>query len=129
MPILNDLLYNHAVIGAVAGLLDGRPVTSSTAADYATAVNAAEAFALQLDSIIPEDATISTGGGDASQLALSSSANAYNALAKSSLIRELSRSQFSGRFSSSAVQADYSAEAAAVKAAYTQALTKLTNAA
>lgn len=129
MTINNDIYYNAALVGALAGALGGRAFSSATAADYATQVNAAEAFALELDSLIAEDALVTTGAGDASQLAITTSTIASNEQFRAGMLQELSRSQFDGRNIIDAVQADYASSAAAVKAAWTQGITKITNAA
>lgn len=129
MAINNDAVYNAALIGALGGMLGGRDFDSSTATDYATQVNAAEAFALQLDSLIAENASISTGGGNASMLAPTTSTIVYTQAIYQQLVQALSRAHFEGRAYSSATQAFYTSAAAAVFAALTQALTKLTNAA
>jgi hypothetical protein len=129
MAINNDAIYNAAFIGALAGMVQGRGVKSATATDYATEVNAAEAYALKVDSLIAEDATIATGGGDASYLAGSTSTIVYNGRTKGLLMKALSQSAWVERASVSTTQSDYATIAAAVVALYTEALTKLTNAA
>lgn len=129
MAINNDAYYNAAFMGALEGILEGRTITSSTATDYATQVNAADAFAQEIDSLIAEDALVSTGGGDASCLAGSTSTIVFNGRYRPMLMQACSRAYFAGRNFTDAVVADYAAAAAAVKAAWTQGLTKLTNAA
>ena len=129
MAINNDAVYNAAFIGALSGMLSGRDFDSSTATDYATQVNAADAFALQLDSLIAENASISTGGGNASMVAPTTSAIVFTQSAYMHAISQLSCAQFNGRAASSATQSFYTTAAAAVNAALTQALTKITNAA
>lgn len=129
MAINNDAYYNAAFIGALAGIQAGRSVTSSTASTYAAAVNAAEAYAVELDSLIAEDARVSTGGGDASCLAGSTSTIVFNGRYLPMMLQELSRAAFSERAYSDIVSADYATLAGAVKAEWTQGLTKLTNAA
>ncbi len=124
MAIINDIYYNSALQGCLEGILTGRDFTSSTAADYATAVNSAEAFALQLDSIIAADALVTTGGA-ATQLAITTNTIAANEQHRAGLLQAISRAKFAGRRPSSATQADYTDEAAAVKGAWTQGLTKL----
>lgn len=129
MAILNDCVYNAAFTGALAGALSGRPFDSTTAADYATQVNAADAFALQLDSLVAENASLSTGGGNASMVAPTTSTIVFTQTVYVQAVYALAFAQFSGRSISSTTQAGYSGEAAACFAALTQALTKLTNAA
>lgn len=124
MAILNNIYYNAAFQGAMEGILTGRDFTSSTAADYASAVNAAEAYALQVDSIIVFDALVTTGASN-TQLAITTNTIAANEQHRAGLLQALSRAKFSGRRASSTTQADYTDEAAAVKAAWTQGLTKL----
>lgn len=129
MAILNDCVYNAAFTGALAGSLEGRAFTSSTATDYATQVNAADAYALALDALIAENASLSTGGGNASMVAPTTSTIVFTQTVYVQAVYALSRAQFAGRNITSATQANYTDEAAAVFAALTQALTKLTNAA
>ena len=129
MAILNDAYYNAAFTGALAGMFSGRSIKSATATDYSVQVNAAEAFALEVDSLIPEDALVSTGAGDASYLAGSTSTIVSNGRARPALLLQISKAVFEGRNSSDIVPADYATIAGAVKAAWTQGLTKLTNAA
>lgn len=129
MAIANDCVFNAAFTGALAGALAGRAFTSSTASTYATQVNAAEAFALQLDSLIAENASLSTGGGNASMVAPTTSTIVFTQSVYIQAVYALAFAQFQERNLTSATQADYTEEAAAVFAALTQALTKLTNAA
>lgn len=129
MAIVNDLIFNMAFQGALEGMLEGRPFESSTATDYEAQCDAADAYAQEVDSLIAEDATISTGGGDASVLVPTTSAIQANEIFKGGLIRALSRAQFAGRVITNTTAANYASEAAAVKAAYTQAVTHFTNAA
>jgi len=129
MAINNDIYYNAALLGALAGSLDGRAFTNPLATSYAPEVNAAEAFALELDSLIAEDALVTTGAGDASQLAITTSLIASNEQWRAGLIQALARSQFSGRDIRDVVPADYLTAATAVFAAWTQGITKITNAA
>lgn len=129
MTIANDTLFNAAMSGALSGMLSGRMISSATAADYAGEVNAAVAFATEVDSLIAEDATITTGGGDASSLALGTSAAASAGLHKPLLMHSICKGVWDGRYSKSTTAADYAALAAAVKAIYTEAIAQLTNAA
>ena len=129
MAINNDAYYNAAFAGALEGIVEGRTISSATATDYATPVNAAEAFALEIDSLIVEDALVATGAGDASCLAGSTSTIVFNGRYRPMLLQACARAYFSGRNYSDAVVADYAVAAAAVKAVWTQGLTKLTNAA
>lgn len=124
MAILNNIYYNAAFSGAMEGILANRAFTSSTAANYATAVNAAEAYALKLDSLIAFDALVTTGASN-TQLAITTNTIAANEQWRAGLLQALSRAQFWGRSISSTTQAEYAEEAAAVVAAWTQGLTKL----
>ena len=128
MAILNDIYYNAALVGALSGALDGRAFSNPLAPSYAPEVNAAVAFATQLDSLIAEDALVTTGGGDASQLAITTSTIASNEQWRAGMLQELSRSQFSGRDIKDVVPADYATAALAVFAAWTQGIAQITNA-
>jgi hypothetical protein len=115
----NNLLYAAAVDGAVAGQLAQSFPTSTTGSQYTTMIAAAVAFATELDSQIPNDSTISVGGGVA--IAPTTGAIIEAQLLKVGLIRELSYSAFAGRFSNDVTEADYTDLCEAIVTVYTPA--------
>lgn len=129
MAINNDVYYNAVFIGALEANITGRNESSATATDYLTETQIAEAIALEVDSLIAEDALVSTGGGDASVLASDTSTHAFNTQQRSQLLGACTRAILSGRRNSSTTQSFYATVAAAIKALWTEGLLKLTNAA
>jgi hypothetical protein len=134
MAINNDLLYNAAICGFIAATVSGRSFTAaSITADGAALVAAAQSFATSVDALIAEDATISTGSGDAS--ALVGSMNTYTsamvsaAHGKTTLMTECVRSIMSDRYALVGTAGYYATQAAAVAALYTAGIAALTNAA
>lgn len=115
----NNLIFNAALIGALGGMQQGGAPTSGTAADYNTTVQAAKAFATQVDAGIPEDSTITSGGAG---VAIASAASDNVAITKCNLMGQVSQSYWSGRKAVSATPADYAQAALACIAAYTEAL-------
>lgn len=118
----NNILFNAAVNGYIAGSLAGQNISNSTALSYDTIAAQAQAFATQLDSQIPNDATISTGPGAA--VPPTTAAITEDGYAKSGLIQMLSYGFAQQRWGTGQVSADFAVPCAAIKAAYTQALTK-----
>lgn len=129
MAINNDTLFNACLSGALAGMIAGRGIKSATATDYATEVNAAVAIATEVDSLIAEDGTITTGGGDASSLVITDSATTSACIHKPLMMHAIAKGALEGRGATSATAADYAVIAAAIKACYTQAIAQITNAA
>lgn len=101
----NELLYNAAIAGFIAGNMAGRSPDSEVSGDYTNLVDAAEAFATQLDSDIAEDATISQAGGNA--LAPTTAAIAQAQAGKTQLLASIVQAITSGRFYTSETAADY----------------------
>lgn len=124
MALLNDIYFNAAFCGALEGILEGRDFLSSTATDYATQCNAANAFATELDSLIAFDALVTTGASN-TQLAITTNTIAANEQWRAGLLQAISRAKFAGRNLTDSTVLNYADEAAAVKAAWTQGLTKL----
>jgi hypothetical protein len=129
MAIQNDILFNAAHTGFFAGSLAGRDISTLSAGAITALRAAAVAFATSVDAGIAEDATITTGGGDASQLgnaALVSdiiSAEQW----KGTLLHSICFSAAFSRNAPAGAPAS-AAEIAAVIAAYTAAKTDITNA-
>jgi hypothetical protein len=124
MAYNNNIYGNAAFCGALEGIMNGRTITSSTATDYATQCNAAAAFASELDSLIAFDALVSTGAG-ITQLAITTNTIAANEQWRAGLLQALSRAYFADRNFTDTTVADYATAAGAVKAVWTQGLTKL----
>lgn len=130
MAIINDLLYNAALCGFISGCVDGRVfTTAAVTADGAEILAAAQSFATSVDALIAEDATITTGTGDASQLAPSTSAIASATQWKGALMFSIAKSITDGRYALDATAGFYATPAAAVAALYTATVGGITNAA
>lgn len=128
MAINNDILYNAALVGFMSGLLGGRDVRTLSAGAITSINSQAVTFATAVDALIAEDATITTGGGDASQLLPTTSDIASATLAKANLLTELCKAAVEGR-NAPAAAAQPSTVPAAIVAAYTAFIASLTNAA
>lgn len=107
MAVHNQQLINAAVAGFTAGAMQGRSITDSTAADYATLQAAATAFANAVDQAIPADASIITP------------VDKYT-LAHVNLCAGICQGVISGRWPTDSTQADYNTLAAAVAAVYSE---------
>jgi len=118
----NNIYYNAAYCGFIEGALAGRNPTSSTATDYLDLTQAAQAFAQRVDSLIAEDALVSTGGGDPSQLAITTNTIAADEQWRAGLLQSVCRGIIAGRYPTSEVAGDYATPAAAAKAVWTEGL-------
>jgi hypothetical protein len=123
----NDILFNAAIAGITAGCLDGKDFTQISAASLASAGGLAQqsailAAAIEIDSLIAQDATLSVGTGDGTLLVTAFStgtaAEAMPILSKPALLAELCMAAFSGQNPQSASAASYSVLAAGVAAQY-----------
>lgn len=120
----NTLLKNMAYVGFISGCLQGRKITSSTAADYADLKAAALVFAAAVDTAIANDATISTGAG---LIVLPTTDDDQgNELAKGALLCNICAGVMAGAWQESTTSADYSTQVAAVAALYGTAISNLT---
>lgn len=118
----NNIYYNSAYCGFIQGALEGRtPKPSPVAADYLDMTQAAQAFAQRVDSLIAEDATVSAGGGDPAQLAITTATIAANEQHRAGLLKSICHGLVSGRFPTSETAADYAQLATAAAAAFTEA--------
>jgi hypothetical protein len=108
----NVQIFNGALAGFLNGAEQSRNITSATSADYASTVNAAVAFATQVDAGIPADGAIVTPVTAA-------------AAGKVGLITNICAGVIGGRFPTSAVAGDYATLAAACVALYTRGVTGL----
>ena len=118
----NNIYYNAAYCGFIQGALQGRNPTSSTATDYLDLTQAAQAFAQRVDSLIAESALVSTGGGDPTQLAITTNTIAANEQWRAGLLQAVCAGIIAGRYPVSETSADYATPAAAAKACWTEAL-------
>lgn len=129
MANLNNIYFNAAFCGFMCGALEGRSQSSSTAADYLDLTQAAQAFAQKVDSLIPEDALVTTGGGDPSQLDMivnlppptPDNTIAANEQFRAGVLQSICKGLISGRYPKSETQADYAAIAAVAVAVFTEA--------
>lgn len=116
----NNIYYNAAYTGFIEGALSGRGVASSTATDYLDLTQAAQAFAVKVDSLIVEDALVSTGGGNPSQLAITTNTIAADEQWRAGLLQSICRGVISGRYPVSETAATYATLAAIVVAIFTE---------
>jgi hypothetical protein len=119
----NELLFNAAVCGFVAGNMAGRSPSSETSGDYTNLVDAAEAFAAEVDANIAEDATISQAGGNA--LAPTTAAIQQAQVGKTCMMTSICMAITSGRYYTSETQADYENLADVVAAQYAAGIAAL----
>lgn len=119
----NNIYYNAAYSGFIGGALQGRAIKSSpVAADYLDLTQAAQAFAQRVDSLIAESALVSTGGGDPSQLAITTNTIAANEQWRGALLHDICMGLVAGRYPTSEVAADYANLATAAAAVFTEGL-------
>jgi hypothetical protein len=117
----NNCLYNAAYEGFLKGALGGRKITSGTATNYLKLTQAAEAFAKKVDSLIPEDLAITTGGGSPAMLVdTKSNTIQSDTQMKPSLLRAICAAAMGGSYTEDSTQADYAALAAACAACYNE---------
>lgn len=116
----NNLLFNAALNGYLAGSLAGRSGTDPT---VATIVTAAAAFATRVDSKIALDGTISGGGGVS--LPPTTAAITDAQASKTQCMQAICAGLMGGRYNTDAVAADYDAIAITIAAQYTAALAGL----
>lgn len=131
MALLNNIYYNAAYIGFIEGAIEGRGIypninaagadISAIAGTYLTLTQAAQAFATEVDSLIPFDALVSTGASN-TQLAVTTNTIAANEQWRAGLLRSICRAALAGRYGLDAVAVDYAGLAAACKAAWTEGL-------
>lgn len=117
----NQLIYNAAFNGAMAGMMAGRPITDATTADYAAYGNVATAWATEVDSLIVTDAQLAAAGATVPPTTAAETAAQQ---AKAGFIHQLSHSYWQGRdiTGASTVAANYSVAATAVFHAYSEAV-------
>jgi len=119
----NNLLFNAALAGFLAGTFAERNIEDSTPADYTVQVNAAIALATEVDGAIPNDPNISGAGGVT--LIPTTAAIQDAQVSQANLLEGIVSAVFSGRYVIDPVAVDYSVQAGAIAALYTKALASL----
>jgi hypothetical protein len=121
MAYLNNIYGNAAFVGCLAGMLHGKSISSTTAADYDTLKVAALAQAVDVDALIAFDAEVSTGA-DITQLAITTNTIASDEQFKAGLLQAICYATHAEKFTKSAsVGGGQTALAAAIFAAWTSA--------
>jgi len=123
MAFNNVLLYNAALNGFMAGAFAGGWPTDPTAADYLAIATQAETFATAMDLAISNDATISQAGGTATTGAGSSTLVEYQ-VSKPALLQAIVFGVTFSRFQTGAPAAVFATSILAIKAIYTECLSK-----
>jgi len=113
----NDVLFNAAQVGFVAGGYTFTFPVGLTSAEAAPNVAAAEVFATALDAAIANDATISQGSG--APIAAPTGAQIAESQAKSALVQALSQAVFASRTGVDLVPGDYAGIVASLVVVYT----------
>lgn len=128
MAYLNNIYGNAAFNGFYAGMLAGRTYKSgAVAADFTALKTAALAMAADVDALIAESALVSTGGGDPTQLAITTNTIAANEQHRAELLSRLCYGAAQGRYTENAtVAGGQTAQAASIVAAWTEGVTGLT---
>ena len=123
MANMNNCFFNAAMSGFFQGAMSGSWIRSAVPTDYLALKNAAVAFATQVDSGIPFDATVTTSNVDPSML-VSTASNTIqsNTMFKPGILEGICEAAMNGRYSQDATPSDYAAIASAVVAAYTEAI-------
>lgn len=116
----NNLLFNAAYAGFIAGSQAGRNPSSQTATDYLNLTQSAEAFATRVDSKIANNALISDGPGAA--LPPTTAAITEDQAAFTALLQGICTALTSGRYYTSETAADYDDLADVCAAQFTQAI-------
>lgn len=107
----------------MAGALAGGWITDPTAGDYDALAVQAQTFATAMDLALTNDGTISAGGGTATTGAGSSTLVEYQSM-KPALLQAIVFGVTFSRYQTGAAAAVFTTSIAAIKAAYTQCITK-----
>ncbi len=121
MPFNNDILFNAAMTGFVAGAQMARNINDPTAAHYVNLVAQGVQFATEVDSLIANDGTISGGAGVT--LPPTTAAIQDAQLSKTQLMVAICMSVRAGQFQAPAtpvVASGFAVSAAAVVGLYTE---------
>jgi hypothetical protein len=119
----NILLYNAALNGFMAAAFAGGWPVDPTAADYADIADQAQTFATALDTAITNDAVISQAGGQALTDA-GTSTLVEAQIMKPALLQAIVFGVTFSRYQTGAAAGVFATSIAAIKAIYTQCLTK-----
>jgi hypothetical protein len=118
----NNVLYNAALAGAVAGMNQAW-ISNPLASSYAVSVAASAAFATEVDAQIPNDAQISAAGGAA--LPPTTDSIQTFQLAKTGILKDICQAVWAGRTDADPVAVDYLTIAVAIAALYTEAVAQI----
>ncbi len=119
----NLLLFNAALNGFISGAFAGGYPVSATPSDYDAIASQALVFATAMDAAIANDASISAAPGTATTGA-GSSALVEQQSAKPALLQSLVHGITFSRYQTGSLASVFTTEIAAIKAIYTQLLTK-----
>ena len=121
----NDLLYNSALAGSLAGQVGsslGSGQAPTVAADYAEQLETATAYAAAVDAAIAFDSTLSTSSSNPAPIQATNGTLVGNQMAKCQLLESLSRLAWQNRNNPGASTAP-TAIVSAVAAAYAEGIT------
>jgi len=128
----NALLFNAALNGYLSGAMLGANLTDPTASDYSNIVTQAQAWAAELDSLIPTDTAGAPQPAGSTGISVVTTGVAIlptttpvyeSQLQKTGLIQSLSMGIAFQRYATGLTGSTFAVQAAAVKAAYFQAVT------
>jgi hypothetical protein len=116
MTTNNTLYFNMAYAGFIAGVEQGRKITSSSTATYSDIAAAALVFATAVDAAIPNDAAVSGGGG----LILPPTTDDIQGaeFGNGLLLYGICAAVMAGAWQESTTSADYSTQVAAIAALF-----------
>lgn len=125
MAYLNNIYGNAAFVGCLAGMLSGKEIRSSTAADYNAICAAAIAMAIDVDALIAFDALVTTGAA-ITQLAITTNVIAADEQWRAGLLQAIAQAVTHSRYTLSAsVAGAQTVSAAAIHACWTTAVALL----
>lgn len=116
----NNLLLNAAKAGYISGALAAQNISDPVQANYTLIGTQAQEFATQVDTQIPNDVLISAGGGAA--LPPTTAVITEDQAVRTQLIFGLAHGYALQRWGVGQLSAAFTVPAAAIKAAYLQAL-------
>lgn len=118
----NNCLYNAAYVGFIQGAIGGAWQQSATATDYLKLTQAAQAFAQEVDTLIPFDALITTNSASTMLVDTASNTIQSNTQFRPGLLQAIVQANFDGRYGLDATATDYSKIAATCAAIYTESI-------
>jgi hypothetical protein len=116
----NNIYGNAAFAGMLEGIVEGRagtPTNPAAASVTAAMVTAARAFAVEFDSLVSNDAQVTTGAA-VTQLAITTNTIAANEQWKAGLLQSLCRAYWKDRFTTDPTSADYANAANSILASW-----------